>query len=562
MKKLNDFIWETHGIHAGTEHDHVKHGIDKLEDIVDIAIAAGNPSITFIIHSPRLTSFRYAAEKETNRKFIRGNRSYLNYPKRIAKLRDKYGDRIHIKYGVELEWMGADLGLQWSRSKIFQAEDADFVIGSVHFAPEGLPYDGSREEALELLKIRGSLEAYWNGYFNEMIEMIESFGDMIQIIGHIDLPKLNMEVPESLQNFETSSHPLANKFRTLLEIIADRNLALDVNMAGDFKGVGVYPTQNILKRAYQLKIPISIGTDTHHLKYYGLNYKESLAYVYKAGYVHYVSYSKLIPEKRTIFDDHDLKIKYTILNKGIEMLNQRFSNINRKIIPDFSFGGSFKDFLEIYKYATGMGEYNAIRIRKGNKSITVSNEVPKTVKKNVKGLFSEHLDIPGVISSLFNSLASEGVNVETARLKSNHDGTAIAFLQIEEGNGNIENAIDFIHGTDKDIFKKLTYVEQANLPSFYEEGVYLLETDGVELKLLLHDMVILTKHNNAPGVLLILLSALASKNINIIDLRLGKRNKIGYSAIAVNGDKNLINNLLSKLGDQYYEANLIEFHSM
>ena len=561
MKKLNNFIWETHGIHAGTEHDHVKHGIDKLEDIIDIAIEAGNPSITFIIHSPRLTSFRYVAERDTNRKFIRGNRSYLNYPKRIAKLREKYSEKINIKYGVELEWMGADLGLQWSRSKIFQAEDADFVIGSVHFAPEGLPYDGSKEEALELLKLRGSLEAYWNGYFNEMIEMIESFGDMIQIIGHIDLPKLNVDVPEVLQNFESSSHPLANKFRTLLEIIADRNLALDVNMAGDFKGVGVYPTQNILKRAFQLKIPISIGTDTHHAKYYGLNYKESLAYVHIAGYMHYVSYSKLIPEKRTIFDDHDLKIKYTVLNKGIEMLNQRFSEINRKIIPDFSFGGSFEEFLDIYKNATGMGDYNAIRIRNGNKSITVSNEIPKITRKNVRGLYSEHLDIPGVISSLFNSLASEGVNVETARLKSNNDGTAMAFLQIEEDKGNIENAIDFISGTDSDTFKKLIYTEHTKLPNFYEEGIYLLEMDGVELKLLLHDKVILTKHNNAPGVLLILLSALASRNINIIDLRLGKRNKIGYSAIAVDGDKNVINNLLSKLGDQYYEANLIEFHS-
>jgi len=277
--------------------------------------------------------------------------------------------------------------------------------------------------------------------------------------------------------------------------------------------------------------------------------------------MHYVSYSKLIPEKRTIFDNHDLKIKYTVLNKGIEMLNQRFSEINRKIIPDFSFGGSFDEFLDIYKNATGMGDYNAIRIRNGNKSITVSNEIPKITRKNVRGLYSEHLDIPGVISSLFNSLASEGVNVETARLKSNNDGTAMAFLQIEEDKGNIENAIDFISGTDSDIFKKLIYTEHTKLPNFYEEGIYLLEMDGVELKLLLHDKVILTKHNNAPGVLLILLSALASRNINIIDLRLGKRNKIGYSAIAVDGDKNVINNLLSKLGDQYYEANLIEFHS-
>ncbi len=561
MKKFNDFIWETHGIHAGTENDHVKHGIDKLEDIVDKAIEQEHPSITFIIHSPRLTNFRYEAEKDTNVKFIRGDRSYLNYPKRIANLRKKYKGRINIKYGVELEWMGPDLGLLWSRSKIFQAEDADFVIGSVHFAPEGLPYDGSKEEALELLKLRGSLEAYWNGYINEMIQMIESFGDMIQVVGHIDLPKLNVELPEVLKNFETSSHPLANKFRTLLEIIADRDLALDVDMAGDFKGVGVYPTQNILKRAFELQIPVALGTDTHHVRYYGLNFKESLEYIYEAGYEQYVSFSKLIPEKRTIFNDHDLKVKYTILNKGIELLNQRFHHGSRRIIPDFSFGGSFSEFIGIYKNATGMGDYNAVRIRKGNKSITVSNETPQSQASQVKGLFSKHLDQAGVLSSLFNSLASERVNVETARLHSNNDGTAVAFLTLEQENGNVTNAIDFVNGTDQHTFLELNYSENIELPEFKGKAVYLYEMDGVELKIALNSKMILTRHENSPGVLLILLSALASKHINIIDMRLGKRNKLGYSALAVDGDSNVIKSLLNKLGEQYYEANLIEFHS-
>jgi len=562
MKELNEFIWETHGIHAGTEQDRVKHGIDKLENVVDKAIEAMHPSITFIIHSPRLTNFRYIAERDTNIKFIRGNRSYLNYPKRIADLRKKYEGKINIKYGVELEWMGADLGLQWSRSKIFQAEDADYVIGSVHFAPEGLPYDGSKEEALELLKIRGSLEAYWDGYFNEIIQMIECFGNMIQIIGHIDLPKLNVDMPESLVNFETSSHPLANKFRTLLELIADRNLSLDVNMAGKFKGVGVYPTQNILRRANELQIPVCVGTDTHHVRYYGLNFKESLEYIQEAGYESYVSYSKLIPENRTIYNDHELKFKYTVLNKGIELLNQRLDSEHRKIIPDFSFGGSFSEFLDIYKNATGMGNYNAIRIRKWGKSITVTNEIPKATNLLVNGLFSEHVDQPGVISSLFNTLASEGINVETARLKSNNDGTAVAFLSIESDNGNVENAIEFINGTSSGLFHNLTYKENAKLPNYYKPAVYLLEMDGVKLNLALSEKVILTKHNNAPGVLLILLSALSSKHINIIDLRLGKLNNVGYSAIAIDGDSNVIRNLLSNLGEQYYEASLIEFHSM
>ena len=125
-----------------------------------------------------------------------------------------------------------------------------------------------------------------------------------------------------------------------------------------------------------------------------------------------------------------------------------------------------------------------------------------------------------------------------------------------------KNAIDFVKGTDQQTFLELNYSEHIELPNFYGEGVYLYEMDGVELKIALSSKMILTKHENSPGVLLILLSALASKNINIIDLRLGKRNKIGYSALAIDGDSNIINDLLTKLGEQYYEANLIEFHSI
>ena len=110
--------------------------------------------------------------------------------------------------------------------------------------------------------------------------------------------------------------------------------------------------------------------------------------------------------------------------------------------------------------------------------------------------------------------------------------------------------------------KVINMTEDVVLPNFYGKGVYLYEMDGVDLKIALSSKMILTKHENSPGVLLILLSALASKNINIIDMRLGKRNKVGYSALAIDGDSNVINSLLNKLGEQYYEANLVEFHSM
>ena len=166
------FIWETHGVHTGTGNDPIKHGIDEIEAIVEKAISMKHPNITFIIHTPRLTKFRYQSEEDTNIKFIRGSEAYQNYAKKIADLRAKYGKKINIRYGIELEWLGSKLGLQWNRSKVLQVPDADFVIGSVHFSREGIAYDGSTEEAQELLKIRGSLENYWASYFEEVIEMV------------------------------------------------------------------------------------------------------------------------------------------------------------------------------------------------------------------------------------------------------------------------------------------------------------------------------------------------------------------------------------------------------
>ena len=470
-------------------------------------------------------------------------------------------DKINIKYGIELEWMGSEIGMQWNRSQLFQAEDVDFVIGSVHFSKEGIPYDGSKEEAQQLLKLRGSLENYWMTYLDEVIEMIECSDDLIQVVGHLDLPKLNVEIPEALLNFETDSSPLADKMRWVLELISVHNLTLDVNLAGIKKGCGIYPTSNILRRAKELHIPIAIGTDTHHINHYADNYQKGLQYVLDCGYKQYVSFSKLIPETRTIFDKHELKVKYALLNKAIELLNQRMPTEKKRVIPELAFGNAFHEFLDIYPNSTNLGAFNAIRIRKENKSITFSSEIPEVQTDKVQGLFSKHLDKPGVLSILFNTLASERINIETAFLKSNNDGTAVAFLTLNDPENRINEAIEFIKGTS-DLFQELTYNGNQKVPNYYRKANYLLAVDGVDLKLALSKKIIITKHNNMPGVLLILLSALAAKQINIIDLQLAHKNKKAYAALAINGNSLIIKDLLTKLGSHYLETSFIEFNSI
>jgi len=562
MSTFNKYIWETHGVHAGTENDHVKHGVDELEAVIEKAISLHHPSISFIIHTPRLTNFRYDTERDTDIKFIRGNSAYLNYPKRIKQLQAVYADRINIKYGIELEWMGNEIGLQWNRSQLIQAEEVDFVIGSVHFSREGIPYDGSKEEAQRLLQLRGSLEAYWLGYLDEVIEMIECSGDMFQVVGHLDLPKLNVPVPKDILQFENAASPLADKMRWLLELISIHNLALDVNLAGLKKGCGIYPAENILRRAKQLHISIAIGTDAHHIDHYAYAYQEGMQYVLECGYKQYVSFSKLIPETRTIFNNHQLKLKYSLLNKAIELLNQRMPPEKRRVIPELAFGNAFHEFLDIYPNATRLGAYNAIRIRKEDKSITFGNEIPQTDNLQLEGLFSKHLDRPGVLSMLFNTLASERINIETAFLKSNNDGTAIAFITFQDPENRINEAIEFIKGTKNDLFLEISYNQKQNIATYYTQGNYLLAVDGVELKLALGKKLIITKHRNEAGVLLILLSALAAKAINIIDLQLAHKNKNAYAALVIDGESHAIKEALTKLGSHYAEASFIEFNSI
>jgi histidinol-phosphatase (PHP family) len=66
--------------------------------------------------------------------------------------------------------------------------------------------------------------------------------------------------------------------------------------------------------------------------------------------------------------------------------------------------------------------------------------------------------------------------------------------------------------------------------------------------------MLVTIHNNVSGVLLILLSALASQNINVMDLQLGHRGNKGYAALGVDGNPRVIRELLTRLGDQFYET--------
>jgi hypothetical protein len=430
---------------------------------------------------------------------------------------------------------------------------------------------------------------------------------MISVVGHLDVPKLYAPLPQSFRNLDSADDGPTHRLFSLLEMIAERNLALDVNLSGQRKGVGIYPDQEILKRARVLGIPVALGSDTHSVEDLGKGYAEGIQYALAAGYRYYVSFSRGIPEKRPLGmeavgawnqggrkrplgmeavgawsqggrkrplladsvpagqrgagasgpDGTPDEKAFRVLNLGIEMLNQRFDRQSRLQIPHLSFGGDFRSLSAIFPDSSTLGSFHALRVRRHEHSLTLTDAAPRYEGGELTCLFSHHTDTPGTLAILLNTLASEEINVETAYLNSGSDGTATAYLTLEGPAERIREAVDFVQGTAAERFFRIEPQMCIALPPVKQAGAYLLEVDGVWLPIPVSRHMLITVHSNRPGVLLVLLSALASRNVNVIDLQLGARGDKGFAALGIDGSERDVSDALSRLGPEYHEASQV-----
>ncbi|MBC7324406.1 MAG: histidinol phosphate phosphatase, partial [Moorella sp. (in: Bacteria)] len=78
---------------------------------------------------------------------------------------------------------------------------------------------------------------------------------LFQIIGHLDLIKIYGHRPR---------RPVLELAEPALKVIAASGAAMEINTAGLFKPVGeIYPSRELLEQAFNLNIPVTIGSDAH-----------------------------------------------------------------------------------------------------------------------------------------------------------------------------------------------------------------------------------------------------------------------------------------------------------
>lgn len=260
-------------------HSEFSHGKNSLEEMIEAAIAKGFTTIGISEHLPRLDNFRYSSEVG---KPIRGLEKWEEYLSEVKRLREKYRNQgIKILLGCEVDWMGDD-NKNYCAEKI-QEGGFDYTIGSVHFLTgektgKKVGFDYEADWGDVLCEFHCDVVKIYEAYFAEYVKMAES--GLFDIAGHLDLIKIFREIsplPEGVDILKLA--------QPALEAVKKAGMVMEISSAGFAKGLGeFYPSEAILRKACEMGISVTFGSDAHSVERVGDKFEEAIQFAKSVGY--------------------------------------------------------------------------------------------------------------------------------------------------------------------------------------------------------------------------------------------------------------------------------------
>lgn len=249
-------------------HNHTplcNHAQGEPEEFVARAKALGIEVYGFACHAPMSFDERYRM-------------SLLDLPSYLARIQTlqataKATGDMEILCGLEVDFIhGKEELLEPS---VLDAE-IDYLIGSVHFLDS---WGFDNPEFIGEYAKRDIVQC-WAQYLEAIAAMARS--GYFQIVGHLDLLKVfGYRMPESLES----------ELDSALRAIAESTMSIEINSAGLRKQIGeIYPNPAILRKARDLEIPITFGSDAHYIQQVGAGYEECVKIARDAGYEECVIY--------------------------------------------------------------------------------------------------------------------------------------------------------------------------------------------------------------------------------------------------------------------------------
>lgn len=254
-----------------THHARCGHAIGQLEDYVLRGIEIGLTQLGLSDHMPliHVDPATYLPEMAMPMDEL------PRYVEECLMLKEKYKDQIDIRVGLEGDFIE---GYEETIERIVTGYPWDYVIGSVHFLGT---WDISDARQLAGWEGKNKYKVY-EQYYDAVQKAARS--RLYDFLGHIDVIKrFNMRPDEDVTALEDET----------LNVIAASGMAIEVNASGlRMPCEELFPGPRMIRRAFDLGIPLTVGSDAHRPDRLSQYLDQAYAAVRQAGYTQLATFER------------------------------------------------------------------------------------------------------------------------------------------------------------------------------------------------------------------------------------------------------------------------------
>lgn len=240
-------------------------GKDEYESTVLRAIELGLTSIGFSGHSYTPYSDYSCMTPEKT----------AAYKKEIARLKEKYKDKIEVLCGLEFDMYSTD-----------DMQGYDYIIGTVHYLKKGDGYvdfdrAADRVQAVIDEHFGGDGMKYAKTYYEQLAEL-PNYGKF-DLVGHFDLISKHCE---KRKFFDETSAEYKKYALDALHTLAEKIKVFEVNTGAIARGyrTSPYPNPFILKEIKALGCGITFGSDCHNNQFLTHHFDEAIELAKSCGF--------------------------------------------------------------------------------------------------------------------------------------------------------------------------------------------------------------------------------------------------------------------------------------
>ena len=240
-------------------HTPFSDGHDEVDACCERALALGLPELGVSDHVAPLgfaPGEEYAADHERLGEYVSAVReAAARHP------------GLRVLCGVEVDFIP---GRERELAEVLDRLDLDFRLCSVHFT-DGFPFNATAHRHDPGWDVP---ELVFRRYWQLVRQAVET--GLFDVLAHPDLPKRwGYRHREDLAPLEDEA----------IAALRETGTAIEINTSGLRHPAGeLYPAFGLLRRACRAGVPVTFGSDAHHVEDVGAAFPEAVASARRAGY--------------------------------------------------------------------------------------------------------------------------------------------------------------------------------------------------------------------------------------------------------------------------------------